>query len=92
MSSFVTFLIKNNIGIGGLSWDKSIVIGQGAFGTSVFPGKFNHVKVAVKRIQKRGFVIVGQKFIQTHLSPTTQTHPNVIQYFTLESDQDFWSV
>ena len=89
MYSVGSFFVKSE-GIRNISWDRKREIGQGSFGTTVYHGNFNNVKVAVKRVQKMGFVIVGQKFIQDFLPPRSRSHPNVIEYFALESDRDFW--
>ena len=66
------------------------LIGSGKFCTFVFEGKFNDLKVAVKRVEKWGFVSVGQKCIDEHISKVK--HENVIKYFALEQDLDFWFV
>ena len=76
-------------------WDQEI--GKGAFGTVVYEGRFlaeiTH-KIAVKRVPKTGFIIIGQKLIEDHILPVDATvnHPNIVQYFGLEKDQDFWYI
>ena len=71
-----------------ITWDRTKVIGQGKFGTSVYKGKFKKFTVAVKRVMIGGFINVDQYFIHIHLIGLK--HQNIVQYFALESDQDFW--
>ena len=69
------------------------LIGSGKFCTFVFEGKFNNFAVAVKRVEKWGFVLVGQTCINEHISNSSKLkHDNVIKYFALEQDLDFWFV
>ena len=67
------------------------VIGKGPFGTYVFAGKFQTRKVAVKRLEKCGFQNIALD-IATYISPSEPKHLNIVQYFAIEEDQDFWSV
>ena len=71
-----------------IKWLKTQVIGQGTFNTCVFKGEYANLPVAVKRVEKSGFVQVNKEFIQEHI--TRPKHPNIIQYFAFASDEEFW--
>ena len=69
------------------------LIGNGKFCTFVFEGKFKNFEVAVKRVEKWEFISVGQNCIYEHISKSSKLkHENVIKYFALEQDLDFWFV
>ena len=72
-----------------IKWYRTLVLGQGTFG--VYKGEFNNFPVAVKRGAKSGFVKVDIDFIQDHIKKKPK-HQNIIQYFALNTDQDFWFV
>ena len=72
---------------------RSKVLGSGDFGTSVFEGQLsneNSSVIAVKRIIDHGFVSVDKEIIRNLIAPPRQKHPNIVQYFSLKRDLDFW--
>ena len=75
-----------------ITFYRDLLIGRGKFCTFVFDGKFNNFPVAVKRVEKWGFVAIEQKLIEVNISSSKLKHENVIQYFALEQDLDFWFV
>jgi hypothetical protein len=79
-----------------ITFDASVVLGKGVFGTVVYDGKLlgtTENKIAVKEVAKNEFIITGQKAIEDHILPlgNKHHHANVVQYFAFEkSQQDYW--
>jgi hypothetical protein len=71
--------------------DRNEVIGKSRLpGTYVFGGTFGAKKVAVKRLEKWSFHNVTKNSLAAYISPNESKHPNIVQYYAIEHDQDFW--
>ncbi|WKX97486.1 hypothetical protein Q1695_013280 [Nippostrongylus brasiliensis] len=72
--------------IGKLQYNPHEVLGRGCEGTVVFRGKFDGRDVAVKRVVSEFVRLVDR---EADLLRESDTHPNVIRYFCMESDSQF---
>ncbi|KAL6736257.1 hypothetical protein Aduo_006629 [Ancylostoma duodenale] len=72
--------------VGKLQYNPSEVLGRGCEGTVVYRGKFDGRDVAVKRVVSEFVRLVDR---EADLLRESDTHPNVIRYFCMESDSQF---
>ena len=71
--------------------DRNEVIGKSRLtGTYIFGGTFREKKVAVKRLEKWDFQNVTKNSLAAYISPNESKHTNLVQYFAIEQDRDFW--
>ena len=85
-------MIENILGCDFI-FNREKVIGSGDFGTSVFEGHLNtdkNIVIAVKRIIDHGFVSIDKEIIRNLIAPPRPKHTNIVQYFSLKRDLDFW--
>ncbi len=75
--------------VGQLSFNRNNQIGKGCYGTNVFRGKFKEpegqpeINVAIKRI------LFETKEIEKMFMENVDPHPNVLQHYCTEEDDDF---
>ncbi len=75
--------------IGRLSYSREDRLGTGSFG-SVFRGKFREneekpeIEVAIKRIEQ-----IEGKEVEKIVMGDIEPHPNVLQYYCVEEEDDF---
>ncbi|CAJ0606189.1 unnamed protein product [Cylicocyclus nassatus] len=72
--------------IGKLQYNPTEILGRGCEGTVVYRGKFDGRDVAVKRVVSEFVRLVDR---EADLLRESDTHPNVIRYFCMESDSQF---
>ncbi|KAK6042723.1 hypothetical protein COOONC_19772, partial [Cooperia oncophora] len=72
--------------VGKLLYNPAEVLGRGCEGTVVYRGKFDGRDVAVKRVVSEFVRLVDR---EADLLRESDTHPNVIRYFCMESDSQF---
>jgi len=76
--------------VGRLTFNRSDLIGKGCNGTNVFRGKFKEsegqpeIDVAVKRV-----LFERTKEIEKVFMETVAPHPNILQHYCTEEDDDF---
>ncbi len=76
--------------VGRLSFNRTDLIGKGCNGTNVFRGKYKEsegqpeINVAVKRV-----LFDRTKEIEEVFMETVEPHPNVLQHYCTEEDEDF---
>ncbi len=77
---------SNFVTVGKICFDPKSIIGRGCSGTCVYKGLFeNKQKVAVKRVIADHFILADREI---ELLRSLQ-HPNLIRYFSTESDDMF---
>lgn len=72
--------------VGKLQYNPLEILGRGCEGTVVYRGKFDGRDVAVKRVVSEFVRLVDR---EADLLRESDTHPNVIRYFCMESDSQF---
>lgn len=75
--------------VGKISFDTRDVIGHGCNGTFVFKGTFEKRPVAVKRILPDCISLASR---EVDLLRESDEHPNVVRYFCMEEDRQFYYI
>lgn len=77
---------KGIVTVGKISFDTQHILGKGCEGTFVFRGEFDGRDVAVKRLLPECFTIADR---EVQLLRESDSHSNVIRYFSTEQDSQF---
>lgn len=77
---------KGIVTVGKISFDTQQILGKGCEGTFVFRGEFDGRDVAVKRLLPECFTIADR---EVELLRESDSHANVIRYFSTEQDSQF---
>uniref|UniRef100_A0A915I2M0 non-specific serine/threonine protein kinase n=1 Tax=Romanomermis culicivorax TaxID=13658 RepID=A0A915I2M0_ROMCU len=72
--------------VGKISFNTQNILGRGCEGTVVYKGTFDGRDVAVKRVVSDFFNLADR---EVDLLRASDSHPNVIRYFCMESDSQF---
>ena len=76
------------------SFFRNKVIGSGDFGTNIFEGQLKdnnlNLVIAVKRIIDQGFIEIEKEILRNLIDPSKPKHLNIVHYYALKRDLDFW--